>query len=227
MSIYTLNLSQLWTQLIPPILRQPVQNAWGKAVLTPSQYDNDLFNEYIDGSLYNFYGATASYSSLARVVGSDRGVYENIGATISGDNPVGSTSGVWSKVNDNYIGASERAVYSARRYLYEFALNRWFELPNITYSTVYSSSNQNIYIQTNVATSSSFVMGQTSAYSSDMGNLSSTAVMTNVYQFPTLYDYTVYVPTSVWNAYGASDVQFRGFCDLVNIAGIEYNVIPY
>jgi hypothetical protein len=224
MSFFPINFNILVQQLIPPLLRKPIEIAWLKSLGKPLQYNNDNFITYISGSTFNPYNNSVSYTSGSTVTYIDRCEYSNI----SGSTGIIPTDiNYWVKLNDNYIGAIERSKYNAQRYLYEYALNRWFLVPNTTTSTVFSPSNNNIYIQTTTASTQSFLMGQTGPYSSNMTNngIYSTSFMTNNYITPSSYDYTVYVPNYIYTANTESTI--RSFCDTLNISGMMYNVLSY
>ena len=175
MSIFQINESILWQQLVPPMLRKPTTNAWGDALTKPLQYNNDLFVEYLTGSTYPVFTTGTTYVINDRVIYINRGVYENLSGS-TGTLPT--DADYWRQVNENYIGAQERSKYNARKLDYEFALNRWFEVdgftPTVTATTVtpdlFAASAQTIYIETNVVTPPGFLMGQTGEYSSVMVN---------------------------------------------------------
>ena len=221
---FNLNVSSLLKTLLPPMLRQPSQVGWMNSLAIPMQYDHDrLFHDFISGSsIYAFYNNATSYVGGDKIVYINRGVYESISGS-TGVLPTDITK--WNQYLPNYIGAIERSEYSAQKYLYEYALNRWFEVSGITTSTVFSSANTNIYITTNVASSQRFVLGNTGPYSSDLNNISSNAMafMGNTYVVPTFNDYTIWVPTYVTTT--LTDV--RAFSDMVNISGMQYNVVNY
>ena len=224
MSIFNIDFSNLTAQLVPPILRQPKQLAWFNSMSAPLQYNNNLFNEYITGSTYNKFSVSSAYTAGNRVVYSDRSVYENL----TGSTGVLPTDiYTWEKVNNSYIGATERSSYNAQKYLYEYALNRFFQLTGITRSSYFGMSATNIWIQTLTATSQSFIMGQTGPYSDDMCNISTnaTAFMFNSYLGPNFADYTIWVPQYIWTA--TTEAIVRSFADTVNLAGIQYSVSGY
>ena len=226
MSIYNLNTNILWQQLNPPLLRNPAENDWGKSLLSPLQYDNDLYVQYIYGSSYSLYDNSIGYVPGDRVIGSvgdsDRTVYENIIACTASYPP----NSNWVVVNDNYIGAEERSKYKAQKYLYEYALNKWFMVPNIGLTSSYGASYSNIYIQTNIAVTNRFLMGRSGIWSDVMDRDSrfSSVYMGRTYTPPTLYDYTVMVPSAVVSA---SVLEISAFCDMVNIAGMQYQIQFY
>ena len=68
MSIYNVNNSILAEQGMPPILRQPNENAWLTALTAQCQIDNNLFNDYLTGSTYPLYDATSAYAASTRVI---------------------------------------------------------------------------------------------------------------------------------------------------------------
>jgi hypothetical protein len=164
----------------------------------------------------------SAYTKTERVIYSDKKVYECIEDAIAGincDNTV-----YWVKINDNFIGASERAKYNSQKIVFEYALNKWFRVP---------SGDPQIYIVNNIIASSAFLMGATGTYSSAMasGSVFSTSYMGASYSVATLFDYTIYVPLAVFNAQGTTipnrETTIRNFADIYNLIGMKYNIITY
>lgn len=189
MGIFNINFNGLMQNLIPPILRQPVQIAWLNALTQPLQYNNILFNDYLSGSTYQLFNSGTTYHTNDRVVYIDRGVYENISGS-TGIVPI--NNNYWNQININYIGAQERSKYAAIKLNYEYALNRWFETSGFTSTSpalsaitpsLFTASANTIYIKTNITNSNGFLMGQTGPYSSNMTNngLFATNYMVNIF----------------------------------------------
>lgn len=208
---------------MPPSLRGAIHLAWLKVILKPIQSLWKLiFVDYKDGSLYTQYDVTLSYNRTDRVVYSNRKVYEcivNAGVGITPDNTT-----YWVKVNDNFIGASERVKYNAQKLLFEYALNKWFFVDPLS---------DQIYIENNAVSGSFFLMGgQNGETSSKLAatSISSGWYLGNVYT-PTQHDYTIYVPVAVFNAQGTTTTNreqaIRNFADQYNLAGMIYNVVTY
>ncbi len=226
MSIFSINYSQLWEQITPPILRQPKELALGRTLIRPIQYLRDLiFDDYVTGSTYQMFDVSSAYTSDNRVIYTDRGVYENLTGS-TGVYPTDTLS--WRKINDSYIGATERSQYNAQKYLYEFGLNRFFQLTGITNETIYSSANTNIYIENIKASSQSFIMGgQSGLYSSDMFYTTSSEFMFNGLIAEQPFDYIIWVPDYIYTGVTCNELIVRSFADTLNIAGMRYSVSGY
>lgn len=224
MSIFTVDYNTFVQQEIAPMLREPNEIAWLESLAAPLSENNVLFNDYISGSTYPKYSNSSAYTSGDTVVYINRGVYENITGS-TGVLPTDTNT--WFLVNDNYIGATERSRYNAQKYLYEFYLNRWFQLTGITYQSAYGAAYNNIYIHTNTATTQQFLMGETGPYSDVMSQSSffSYAFMGATYIMPTLNDYTIWVPFYMSGT--ATMIEVRAAADFVNLAGMIYDIQYY
>lgn len=217
MSIFNVNFSQIWQTFTPPVLRKPIQLAWGETLLKPVQYMRDLiFVDYADGSVYNDYSPLSSYTPSDRVIYTDRGVYENHNSSV-GFAPT--DTAYWNKINDNYIGIRERVRYNSQKKLFEYSLNRWFQCTGI-------------YIENTPIQASFFTMGQTGTYSSTMSNgASNQFYMGNSYSANSTSSYTIWVPLTAYT--GMSTVLtereniVRSFADNYNLAGMFYSVSGY
>lgn len=223
MSIYIFNTNFIGEKLVPPALRGTIHLAWLKVILAPIQsLWRLIFVDYKDGSLYARYNSLSAYVRTDRVVYSDRKVYECILNASAGITPANTT--YWVKVNDNFIGASERVKYNSQKILFEYALNKWFFV---------DPAADQIYIENNIVNGSFFLLGgQDGLTSSKLANNSvdSSSYLGNAYT-PTLYDYTIYVPLAVFNAQGSTTANreqaIRNFADKYNLAGMIYNVVTY
>jgi hypothetical protein len=198
--------------------------AWLKVILAPIQnLWKRIFVDYKDGSLYADYDAFTVYVFGDRVVYTNKSVYECIRDTMAIGIPCDNTD-YWLKINDNFIGASERAKYNAQKIVFEYALNKWFRVP---------SGDPQIYIVNHIVSTSAFVMGATGAYSSAMASSSafSTSYMGASYSAVAVYDYTIYVPVAVFNAQGSTTTNrenaIRNFADKYNLIGMSYSVVTY
>ena len=230
---YTVVFSQIDEQLTPPMLRNPIYVSWINALHTPVQYlHNEIFqNGYLDGATASNYSNSATYTPTNLVVYTDRAVWINA-ATCSGITPSIANPTYWTQYNDNYIGANERLKYNSQKILFQYALNRWFQCSGI-------------WIHNNIVSPNPtpFVMGQTSQYSSYMGNSSTLTkyYMGNSPFFPnpTTNDFTINVPITVANALTneTPDVApnisakrqaiIKSFADQYVIAGILYNIVTF
>jgi hypothetical protein len=127
----------------------------------------------------------------------------------------------------SYIGAIERSNYNSRKLIYEYGLNRFFQLTGITTSTVFSSGNTNIFIQTNKVSTNNFIMFTGGTLSSIMHNNSffSTAYMCNKPSFTNQNEYTIWIPNYIYTA--TTNAIVSSFADSVNLGGMMYSISGY
>lgn len=233
MSINKIKYSDFWKQLLPPILRQPKQLAWGTSLTEPLQINNDLFNEYLSGSTgYTQYDITQSYTGGTRVYYTNDVVYESISGSTSGITPDDNTK--WLQINPSFIGAVERSKMDAIKMTYELALNRHFRVSGFTpYITInidqntFSAANNNIYIQNENLPIPAMLMGHTGPYSSSLSKDSrnATSYMGNSYSAQTFNCYTIYVPNYIYS--GITENTIRSYADELNMGGMIYAVSGY
>lgn len=223
MGIYIYSVNFISEKLLPPAIRGVKHLSWLKVILKPIQTLWEyIFVDYKDGSNYSIYDNSTAYSKWQRVVYFDKRVYECIQDTTPGINC--DDIDYWNKINDNFIGASERVRYSSQKITFEYALNKWFFVPD---------TDPQIYIVNNIIAGSGFIMGATGLYSSAMASSSvfSTSFMGTTYSLVTSYDYTIYVPILVFNAQGTTianrEQSIRNFADKYNLVGMSYNVVTY
>ena len=233
MSIFNVDNPILAEQGMPPILRQPNENAWMTALTAQCQIDNNVFNDYLTGSTYPLYNVSSAYTASTRVIYTDDMVYENILASGAGITP--EDTKYWLPINPNYIGAIERSSYNAIKLVYELALNREFRVPGF-FPTVtlgiepslFTSGNTVIYIQNNMVYTNQMLMDNSGLYGNEYmtkNSIIQTNYMGNVYLGTNQYDYTIYVPNFIYTATTTNII--RNFADQLNPAGMAYNVIAY
>ena len=150
----------------------------------------------------------------------------------------------WVKVQDNFVGANERASYSCEKLIFEYALNRWFKTmfrqPNGIPEDPFGnpSGTSDIYISVNSNTANQFFWGQTRSdyYFAPAVNFSDHTIPISTYfspgnSFQLLSDYTIYMPLAVYNQLsplsGNRDDVVRAFVDLINPAGSKYDIATY
>jgi len=219
--IYVIDFSLLWEKLYPPILRQSLHLAWGTVVTKPLQRLRNLaFEDYANGSIATRYDNSTAYSVGDEVYYTNRSVYKCIEAS-TGNIPTDTT--YWTKILDNRIGVRERIKYDSRKVLFEYALNRWFDVP---------SADPQIYITNNTIYGTAFIMGRSGTLSSTMPRSSSH----QLYYLGNSYTYrsdafTIYVPILVFNALDTNNTNreniIRNFADNYVLAGITYSVTTY
>jgi hypothetical protein len=219
--IYVIDFSLLWEKLYPPILRQSLHLAWGAVVVKPLQRLRSLaLEDYANGSIATRYDNSTAYSVGDEVYYTNRAVYKCIGAS-TGNLPTDTT--YWTRILDNRIGVRERIKYDSRKVLFEYALNRWFDVP---------SADPQIYITNNDIYGTAFLLGESGETSSTMAWNSNfqNFYLGNSYSYES-DAFTIYVPLLVFNALDTNNTNreniIRGFADNYVLSGITYNVLTY
>lgn len=224
MSLYSLDTDFIGANLLPTSLRKALHLAWIKVILKPlSILFDKTFLKYKDGDTITAYNNGTTYVFGDTVKYTDKSIYECIVASSTGVNPSNITN--WVKLNDIFIGTDERVKYTAQKLLFEYALNRYFEVP---------ITDPKIYITRNVIYTTPFVMGNSGSYSSNMPNnsLYSTSFLGTTYTFSsTSVDYTIHIPSVLFTSLGTTlqnrENAIRNFADKYNLAGITYQIITY
>jgi hypothetical protein len=227
MPIWDFNTDIIGELLIPPVLRQPKQLDWLSTILSPVQKLRDrVFFDYKEGveSTYNDFNIGSTYSLGDMVIWTDKCVYQAIYTTsFSGIEPNNTT--YWLKTQEIFIGVDERVKYSAQKFLFEYALNKYFRL---------EAPNDLIYITNNFYVNASFVMANSGDLSSAMPNNSiyQTQYMNDTYTYSASdYDYTIYFPVADYTALASTandrEMIVRNFADKYNLAGIRFNILTY
>lgn len=151
----------------------------------------------------------------------------------------------WVKVTGNFIGAHERASYSAQKLIFEYALNRWFDT---TFRQPVAGVSD-IYIGINSNTNRQFFFGQyaSNSFFGPATNFTQGSVpLSNFFSpgnsFLLQYDFSIHVSIAVYNALINPSVEatvaaghnstlrdgvVRAFANLLNPAGSFYNIITY
>jgi hypothetical protein len=149
-TIYDIDFEIQGENLMPPDKRKPKLLAWLFAFLYALQLLRDRFyTYYADGFTGDRWDISTAYSVGDEVRYIDRSVYECIQATTAGILPT--DTDYWVKIQDIYIGIRERSRYNSRKILFEFILNKWFDVDPLP--------ADQIYIQNNSVYGTAFVMG--------------------------------------------------------------------
>jgi hypothetical protein len=178
-----------------------------------------LFTYYADGFLGLRWDSSTAYVP-GDIVRHNRIVYECIKShtNIPPDNPT-----CWVKIQDNYIGVRERIKYNSQKVIFEFLLNKHFEIP---------SASPQIYITNIDSGAAQFMMGRASATSSTLARDSEYQqyFLGRVYTTQK-YNFAIYVPIAVFTALNPVPIYaeniVRQIADKYVIAGKFYTVIPY
>lgn len=223
MSIYDVDYTQAGSELLPPDKRNPFMLAWVKCILIPLQWLADLwFGEYRTGSTAQEWLDTTTYQKYQRAK-QNTIVYESL-IDDNTDAPTVTTS--WQVVQANFIGLSERILYTGQILTLTYALNKRFvtvfrQPPNIS----------DIFISNNVVPVFPFIFGATSENSSSFFAQSSTEFFINDYSFTGEFNFSINMPTDVYNALDPTpsncDKIVRAFVDKYIPSGITYNIVLY
>lgn len=216
--MYSTDYNDFAIQTLPPNYRLTIDSAWAKARLAPMVWANSVFFEdFIVGSNYSQYDVSTTYGYQDRVI-YHKEVYESLQDGNTGN---AITDGDWwIKINTNFIGVYERIAYNATKLLFEYALNKYF---GGTFAQPPSVSD--IYI-TNVSTDAqSFVVGLTDEASSAVGVDTSTGFIGNTTVYDATVDFEINIPAALYPSGG--DEEIRQFADLINTAGLTYNIVQY
>lgn len=219
--IYIIQFSIFWEKMLPPIFRKAIQIAWGAVVLKPLQSLRDLvFENFANGSYYSAWDYGTPYVVGDRVYYTDLAVYECVEASLHN---LPTSTLYWKKILDSKIGVRERIKYNSQKILFEYHLNKSFDIPN---------ADPQIYIDNNNVYNNVFLLGETGEYSSTLAEYS-----TNQYTYLGLsqsydfYNFTIFVPLAFFNTLGVSDnvreMVIRNYADRFVLAGMNYNVLTY
>jgi hypothetical protein len=152
-------------------------------------------------------------------------VWESTAGNNSGNPPGTNTN--WALVQNNFIGVSERLLYSGQTIVLTWALNKWF-------GTVFTQppGTSSIYIQNNLVTGiSPFRAAVTETQASVVYSNRSSDYVINQYSFTGQVNFTIYVPTAAYSLLGSSDAArqatVRAFVNNYLPAGLVYSVQAY
>lgn len=217
--MYSIDFNNFAVQTLPPNYRLTIDSAWAKSRLAPMVWANEMFFEdFIEGSSsYPTYSGATTYNYNDKVI-YQKEVYVSLQDSNTGNSVTDSEW--WLKINTNFIGAYERIAYNATKLLFEYALNKYF---GGTFRQPPNTSD--IYI-TNVDTDpQSFVVGLTDEPSSAVGVDTSTGFVGNTTVYDASVDFEINIPSGIYPAGG--DDEIRQFADLINTAGLTYNIVQY
>lgn len=224
---YNVNFTQVWQNLMPPNKRLTKYLAWGKVLLYPMQWlHSRFFVEYKEGTIYLDWNSGTAYTVNSFVKYTDKGIYCCIKNTTAGITPLNSE--YWYKTQDNFIGLTERMKYNSQKMIFEYALNRWF---NLTYLQPPSVSP--IYISNNTLDINNFVVGtedNNTAYASLSGDYTYDFVGTTVTSYAQ-YSFTINYPTSLPATLGITSTelekQIEDLANKLKISGTLFNILSY
>jgi hypothetical protein len=223
-TIYDLNTDQQVIELLPPDKRYQSTVRWMQNILKSSvQFLRDIVLDYFrNGSTAPIYAAgTYTYGSYVQF---KKGVYISL-IPNNTDLPTVTTS--WYKIQDNFIGLNERILYSGKKVVFEYALNKWFDTTFRQPGTGLSD----IYLTTNPQPLSPFLSGKINSNSSFVYKNRSSEFVINAYDFGTIPNLTINIPVAFYTSLADSDGNrngiVRAFADKYVTAGITYNIATY
>jgi len=222
-TIYDINYNQKAIELLPPDKRSGSMIQWAQSLFKEVQYNRDaLLTDYKIGSSYPSYSSLATYAKFDRVI-YGQSVYESL---VDGNTATPTDPTKWRIYQNYFIGTNERITYNHCKLILEFALNRRF------YTTFRQPpSVSDIYITTNAPLTNIFIIGSIETQSSVVYDDVSSSFVINNYSFEDFYNFTVNVPTAVYNAVAntneAREATFRDFINKYNTAGLVYNIVTY
>lgn len=222
-SIYDINFNLQATNLLPPDKRKARFKAFLNALTICLQYLRDRFyNKYADGDNSAKWDSGTAYTIGQTVRYVDRSIYECIADTTAGILPT--DTDYFIKVQDIYIGLRERLKYNSQKILFEYVLNKWFEVDPLPADQIYISNNS---LDLN-----GFVIGEFEDTSSSIAQTENyqQGYLGNSYSFGS-YAFTIYVPLAVFNALAATNTEreyiIRAQADKYVYSGFLYNVVTY
>jgi hypothetical protein len=209
-------------ELMPPDKRGGKMIAWVRTMLSQIQYcRNRILGDYKQGSDYSVWSA-GTYTKGQKVIYRES-VYECIVDSTTA-NPLTTTD--WRVYLDYFIGVDERILYNHIKLTLEYALNKRF---GTTFKQPPLQSD--IYIVTNSPLNNPFIIGANENESSVVFSDYSTEFIIDDYTFETFNNYTIYIPTSVYNALGTTaaerETTIRNFANKYNTIGLFYNIETY
>jgi len=223
MSVYDVDFSKVGPRLLPPDKRQPLMLSWIAAILAPLQWVANLwFKEYRTGSTALLWLSTTTYVKYQRVIYNTI-VYESL---INGNTSLPTVTSAWQVVQGNFIGISERILYTGQTLTLTYALNKrlmttFRQPPNVS----------DVYISNNVLTAFPFIIGATDQGSSDIFSNTSSDFIINNYSFTSRYNFNINIPVAVYNALDPIPANratiVRAFVNQYLPAGITYNIVTY
>ena len=231
MSQYDIDFNLQANNLEVPIRRLDKFKAFMKSLVKPLQWLRDLFfTDYVGGVKYSAYSNVTTYSYGDRITYVDRSNYEYINATATSGNLPTDTS-YWIKIQDVYLGLTERSKYSSAKIILERVLNTYF---NTTPTTA-----PLIYIQTNMVLANNFIVYPIASSSTSYVFSGFTNQKYYVFDFSysnNPYCFTIFIPIALANALTSetpdvvpniSDNRASIIMNLVdkyNTASVGYNI---
>lgn len=222
MSIYDITYQDKVVELLPPDKRFVRMVAWLRGLVNQLQVLRDkIFGDYKQGITCNPWEDIVY--NTGDLVKYGETVYISL---IDSNTDVPTVTTSWAVYQNSFIGVDERVLFNHQKLVLEYALNKRF---GTTFNQPPSTST--IYITTNTNGNNVFIVGATEDESSLVYLDGSTETVVNSYSFSTFYNFTVYVPTAVFNAVAGTTAErnavFSNFINRYNTVGLTYNITTY
>lgn len=240
MPIYDYNIQQATIELLPPNKRKTNNIAYlGAPGNLLQKYHTLFFKTYAKGNFAPVWvsGGTYSYEQQVRYTENDRynnKIYElkNKNGITGVTTPPNVDTGNWVLVQNNFVGASERARYHSGKLAFEFALNKWFKTSFRQPPLV-----SDIFISKDPIDNYTFIIGNDEPSSSvisyndsEQSFFINDSYITNSIMFSinlplAVYDSLVPSASSGYNVIKENII--RSFADNYVLGGITYNIKTY
>jgi hypothetical protein len=198
------------------------------SLIEPLNDVNILFKWFREGNTAGQFDVAVSYS-FGQVVRYSRRIYlRNEATTGYAAGVIPTNDKYWKKVADLFIGIDERIKYRTSKISLEYALNRHFETTFRNPPLV-----PDIYINTLNTSNSNLGIGALDLFTSTISEFDSSSLyFVGVGDFVVgEKDYTIFIPTAVYNALGATnterDLIVSGVVTRYGLAGYTFNITTY
>jgi hypothetical protein len=215
MGLFDINFNLKVIELLPPDKRFAINVRWLQSLISPVQYLRDkILGDYKTGSPYPQWVA-GTYAKYAKVVYKQI-VYESL---ISG-NTDAPPSNNWAIYLPSFLGVDQRVLFNGVKLTLEYALNLRFlgtfrQPPNTS----------DIYI-TNIGSSVvGFLVGQTEAYTSTVGQTTTSAAIGYDYPFLQVHNFQINMPSALYAQ--TNDSEISGFVRNFIPASLTFTIVTY
>ena len=228
MAVPTIDYDQQAIEQLPQDQRLPFFEAFFKTVVSQVKWLYGVFVAFMDGEALADYDSVTTYDKGDKVK-YNFAAWESLQDGNTSNTPDTSPD-YWLLRNSSFLGATERALYDAKKIKFECALNHYFGTVFRQPDDPVSPTLSDIYITTVVPITTAFLMSPGYQPTGVMYPTYSTGVMFDppVVAVATTYEFTINIPTATYAALGtAAEEVVRNFADRINTAGTSYNIATY
>lgn len=223
MSIYDVDFSQLGPRTLPPDKRLKNNLSYLAVLLSPLQWISNLWlRDYRIGSTAIPYVISTTYAKYDRVK-QNTIIYESL---VNGNTANPSDTTKWMIVQKNFIGLTERLLYTGQTLTLTYALNKRFNT-----NFVQPPSTSQIFISNNSLPAFPFIFGGDDQSSSDFFASDQADAFIDGYSFTGRFNLNINMPVAVYTALDPLDANrdkiVRSFVDKYLPSGITYTIITY